>query len=195
MWHSGGRLSKEPGEDPEVTGSLQKPLASFQLCKGALNSSANVPLKWLSAFLSEASVCRTAELPPEPPSSGEGAWSRWLPLACSPQQHWEGEVSSCPTQTHAQSPWHAHTDRHPHTEECTQRCIRLIYMDASFLMLLIGWLESKVPALPAAIKARLVVKVVNLKGKGFSDCFHCGSCCCCLTKAFPLFTLCTFGAH
>lgn len=195
MWHSGGRLSKEPGEDLEVTGSLQKPLASFQLCKGALSSSANVPLKWLSAFLREASVCRTAELPPEPPSSGRVPGAAGCPSPAPHSSTREGEVSSRPTQTHAQSPWHAHTDRHPHTAECTQRCTRLIYMDAGFLMLLIGWLESKVPALPAAIKARLVVKVVNLKGKGFSDCFRCGSCCCCLTKAFPLFILCTFGAH
>lgn len=62
-------------------------------------------------------------------------------------------MSSRPTRAHAQSPWRAHTGEHPHTEECTQRCTRLIYMDAGFLMLPIGWLESKVLALPAAIKA------------------------------------------
>lgn len=44
-------------------------------------------------------------------------------------------------------------------------------------------------------QARPVVKAVNFKGKGFSDCFRSGSCRCCLTKAFPLFTLGTFGAH
>lgn len=62
--HWEGRPSKELGGGLEVTGSLQKPPASFQLCNRALSSFANLPLKWLSVFLREACVCRSAELPP-----------------------------------------------------------------------------------------------------------------------------------
>lgn len=153
MWHSGGRPSEEPGGGLEVTGSLQK-LASFQLCKRALSFSATLPLKWLSVFLREASVCRTAELLPlSLPAAGGSLELPAAPRLAPHSSTQEGEVSSCPTQTHAQSPWHVHTHGHLHAEECTQRCTRLIYMDAGFLMLLIGWLKSKVPALSGAIKA------------------------------------------
>lgn len=162
-----GRPSKELAGGLEATGSLQKPPASFQLCNRALSSFANLPLKWLPAFLREASVCRSAKLPP--PSLPAVGGSLQPPAAAprlAPRAGTRGgRGARRSTQTHTHTPRHAHK----HTEECihkgahTRSIYRHRFSDTS------RWLAlEQSPSFVGSNKgfqARLAVKVANFKGK------------------------------